>query len=178
LQVQFNPNEKGAFGFWDDNYYKYRYYRVGINDMFNLNGPQFSIGNIYIGNYVSTSLNLTNGFQSSLYDPTVSSETDSGALYFDEKYKYNVLSSIQFGILKKEDKDKIYNIYEKNGKSVPFYISVDPLTGVSTNLSDLTKFVYFNESPIFSHLLFEYYSTSLSMREVIWVVMNSQISNA
>jgi len=53
------------------------------------------------------------------------------------------------------------------GLTKPFFISIDPTGIVSTKISDLTKFVYFNSQPVFNHIIYKTWATSFSVREVL-----------
>ena len=53
------------------------------------------------------------------------------------------------------------------GISAPFYISMDPQLLVSTDLSELTRYVYFSTLPKFTHIKANIYSVSFAVKECI-----------
>lgn len=159
--------ETGAFKFIDDQFSTYRYWKVKIYDPGNTTG-EISFSHIYLGDYETiTQSNVAVGFEMVENDLTVASSAESGKLYFDEGIKYTGFNTLGLGGINLADKDKLIKMWQKLGRSTPLYVSLDPTVAVSTQLKDLTKFVYFNDQPIFTQVINNVWSMAFAVREVI-----------
>jgi hypothetical protein len=162
--------EKGIFGFLDNiDPMGYRYYKVSIIDKYNYLGPEgLLIGNLFLGPYTTISnRNVANGIQIQLVDPSEITRSESGVLYSDIKIKYFKCDNMSIGLLDRTDKDTLMSLWENLGKTKPFYISLDPTLAITDNLYDLTKYVVFQDTPTFTHVIRDIFSMSLSVMEVI-----------
>jgi hypothetical protein len=163
-------SEKGIFGFLDDvDPMGYRYYKISIIDKYNYLGPEgLLIGNFFLGPYTTISnRNVANGIQVQLFDPSESSRSESGVLYYDTKTKYFKCDNMSIGLLDRADKDTLMSMWENLGKTTPFYISLDPTKVITDNLYDLTKYVVFQDTPNFTHVIRDIFSMSLNVMEVL-----------
>lgn len=171
LDETLTTTENGVFRFFDDlDDYTYRYWRLEIIDVDNPLGPEgIHISHIYLGDHVTFSDNRTVGFgyDFGVVDPTVLTEAESGTMYFDTKPKYSTFKNLGLDLLKREHKDDLLTLYKRVGKSVPFYMSIDPLLTYTDSLDELTKFVHFSEEPRFRHVMRDLFSSNVGFREVI-----------
>lgn len=159
--------ESGAFKFEDNQFSAYRYWQLRIKDQMNTTGV-ISFSHLFLGDYETISQsNVSIGIEQIENDLTVQSPAESGKLYFDEGNKYSQFNNLSISAMSLSDKDKLLRLWRKLGRSTPFYISIDPTTCTSTELGDLTKFCYFTDQPIFTHLIFNLWSLGFSVREVI-----------
>lgn len=148
---------------------RYRYWKFEIVDKLNPLGPEgLSIGHIFIGDYITlTTRNTNRGFTKSQIDPAQVFESENGALYFDEKTKYTNFDSMAMSYLDKNDKDTMEGLFRRLGKTTPLYVSIDPTKEITNDIDELTKYVVFNESPKFQHIIYDKFTMSLSFREVL-----------
>lgn len=162
-------SDQGAMAFLDNSVSTlYRYWKIKIVDQENPDGPQLSIGHLYLGDYVTiTSTNVANGFEKVNIDPSNISNAESGVLYFDNKQKYSQFTSMSINVLDRSDKDTLEKAFNKLGKTTPFFISLDPTNVITDTLFELTKLVVFNEMPSFRHIIRDIFSSSLSVREIL-----------
>ena len=162
----------GIFQFLDDTSDTdtgYRYWKIEIIDRTNPLGPEGLVfGHIYLGDYITlTSRNIQRGFTKTLYDPSIITESEEGALYFDEKSKYEKFDNMQMIHLDKDDRDTLNKMFRDLGKHTPFYLSIDPTGAFSNYLDELTKYVHFNSSPSFKHVNAGRFIMNMSFREVL-----------
>jgi len=146
----------------------YRFWKFKIVDKFNPTGPDgLSIGHVYLGDYTTISnRNINSGFSKQQFDPSVTSISESGALFFDSKTKYAKFGNMSVRYLEQADKDTLESMYQVLGKITPFYVSFDPTLGTTLTLDELTRYCVFEEAPIFTHVKASVYSMSLKFREV------------
>ena len=170
FSVSLPITDLGAIRFLDDyDDTGYRFWRVLIEDKQNPNGPSgFSIGHLYIGDYITLSnRNINIGFEKGDIDPSDIIESEAGVLHYDTKTKYSKISSASIGLLNRSDKDVLTSMFNKLGKTTPFFISLDPLTQTTSSIDELTKYVVFSDEPKFRHIINDIYSMSMSFREVV-----------
>jgi hypothetical protein len=148
---------------------RYRFWRLSIIDKYNPLGPEgLSISHLYLGDHINfESRNINNGFSKQNNDPSTVQEATSGALYFNKKTKYGIFNNMGLGYLPRENKDTLEVMFEKLGVTTPFYISLDPLTNITDSIDELTRYVVFTNSPVFTHVLYDKFNTSISVREVV-----------
>mgnify|MGYP001562448821 CR=1 FL=1 len=161
---------KGIFKFFDnssDN--RYRYWRFNIIDKYNTAGPAgIQIGNIYMGSYITlNNTNVGKAFEYNLNDPSSSSESEAGVIYFDKRTKYRVLSSLPIFALNEADRESVEKVFKSVGKTTPFYISVDPTLLLTDLIEDFTMFGVFIDSPSYQHIVRGLFQTNLAIRELI-----------
>jgi hypothetical protein len=163
--LTWTPN--GHLNFFDlsDDDQTFRYWQLEIEDK--RNPSQISFSYLYIGDYLTIETgNVNNGFSTTLIDRTVSVETQDGTVYTRRKSSYSTITGINLSILDENDTANLNQFYYDIGKHTPFFISLDPLVRVSKTIDDLTKFVLITDSPRAKHIANNYYSYSLSVREV------------
>ncbi len=159
--------ETGAFLFIDQaTDSDFRYWRVVIDD--NTNPTIMSLGYLYFGDYTQlTSRTVSKGFSSGVKDPTKSTSSMNGTLYFDEKQRYHVFNGLSLGYIPAADRRTLEKMYYDNGKSTVMPVSIDPNLKVSEEYGELTKLMYFENAPSVKHHFDDVYSMNFSMREVV-----------
>lgn len=165
-----NNTRFGSYNYFtttDDN--RYRFWRVEIEDKYNYNGPSgIEIGNVYLGDYVTLAYrNINAGFDMVHNDPSDSSQSESGVLFFDKKTKYWDFSNLSFNYVDPDDKDTVVGLFEILGLTTPFYVSIDPGLAISNLETDLSRYVRFVKEPKYDHQVKDYYNISFALREVI-----------
>jgi hypothetical protein len=167
LSVTVPVKTKGAFKFIDGDDSAFRYARVVIRDREN-NSGYIELSHLYLGDYVTIdNSNINNGFEIVEEDLSSSSPSDSGKRYFDEGLKYTTFNNTALGVFDIDSKDKIFRMWEKLGLTKSFYVSLDPRVLCSTEIDDLTKFMQFNSKPNFRHVIYDKWTCSFTLREVI-----------
>ena len=170
LSETITVTEKGIFAFLDTSAsVTYRYWQFEIEDKYNSTaGPNIEIGQFYLGSYETpTSRNMTVGFKETQVDPSTVSESEGGVLYFDTRDKYTKLEGISIPYLEDADKQVFVDLFDEVGVTTPFYISLDPLLNINTDITDFTRYVVFMNSPDFTNVSTCRFSTVLNVREVI-----------
>ena len=160
--------QNGAFSVINDVESEYRYWRITIEDIFNLNGPEIGIGYLYLG-YASQAneRNVSSGFDHGLVDNSTVSIAENGSLYFDSKTKTNQFGSINIPLAKETTRDVIEDLYKTVGKTTPFVIAIDPKTAISSTVDKFTKLVRFASDPVFNHVHYNLFNISFTLEEVI-----------
>jgi len=161
------PTADGIFKFLTSADTSYRYWRVDFEDRANPNGPSvFDIRVIYFGDAVSMQRNINNGFRAVKIDRSNVSESEGGSLFFREKPKYwTIQGDIDWTV--PADRKIVSDLFEYAGNTKPFFVALDPLTEISDNVSEFTKYVTFQGNLDKKHLLYNYFSLPVSFREVI-----------
>lgn len=174
LSLTLSKNEFGSFTFIDETIpiqtnRSFRFWRLEIIDIYNTGGPQgIAFGNIYLGDFQTTSKrNMSIGFNDKLVDPSDVSSSEAEVLYFDKKTKSREFNNVILPLMPLVDKDSINTIFNAQGITNPFYVSLDPSTKVSTNLSDLTRYVRFVNDPTYTEIKGDLWTTTLQFKEVI-----------
>lgn len=174
LSKTLTREDKGIFEFIDDDFpvaanRSYRFWFISFEDKYNPNGPEaFGIGNIYLGDFTYLqNRNIDKGFNFSNFDPSTSSESQAGVLFFDERTKFDRIKSVAVNFLDETDKQTIIDTFRTVGRTIPFYISLDPGLNISNTLTTFTKFVLFEREPTFTHITHDLFSTVLEFREVV-----------
>ena len=165
----------GMFEFFDDltltdsQATAFRFGRILIEDQKNPLGPEgLAIGHIFIGNYFTlTERNVTVGFLDTLNDPSSRQESESGALFFDERTKYRVWDNLSINYLARADKDDLKAIFNEFGINSPFYVSIDPIEEISDDLDEFTAYVVFDGPPKFRHVKLDTFNIQMKFREVL-----------
>lgn len=160
----------GIFNFFDnDTDNRYRFWQLEIEDKFNPEGPTaLQVGNVYMGTYDTfTTRNIGKAFSMINNDPSDISESESGVVFADQRSKYRILQSMPFFALDLASREIIEDLFEDVGITVPFYVSVDPQTRITTDISDLTMYGLFMNSPKFDHIVKGLFTTNLRIREVV-----------
>lgn len=170
LSVNISVTSKGAMRFLDDlGDTGYRFWRVRVVDRLAIAGPTaMSIGVLYLGDYLTLSnRNISVGFGTDTIDPSTITESESGALHFDTRTKYTKFSSASIGLLDRDDKDNLKQMFDVLGKTTPFFVSIDPTLCISNGLDEFTKYVIFGSEPSFNHVIRDIFSMTLEFREVV-----------
>lgn len=170
LDVTLTPSAGGLMKFFDDIAdSSFRFFRFYFEDKYNQQGPSgFSFGYIYIGDYTTiVETNTTSGFTKEFVDPSKSTVSEQGAIYFDRKTKYTRFDSMGMLYLDKNNRDTLEELFYNFGTTTPFFISIDPKLGVSNELYDLTKYVIFDKQPRFTHVIRDLFNISMAFREVL-----------
>lgn len=164
------PGADGIFDFLDDlSNTTYRYWKLEFEDKLNSIGPTgFKFSHIYLGDYITlTQRNVERGLINTQFDPSLKIETDSGVEYHKLQQKYFVFSNLNLPFVASSDRKTLQQFIYDNGSHTPFYISLDPTLAVSTDLSELTRYVRFDSNPILTHIKTDVYSIGFSVKEVI-----------
>lgn len=169
LDITLTVTPGGLFRFFDDIADTgYRFWKFSFIDNNSPNGPSgFNISYIYLGTYTELSRNISVGFQDITIDPSTRSESGNGALYFDEKIRYDVISNASIGFLSREDRQIMKQLYFDYGSTTPFFFSIDPDLCISDELYEFTKYVIFDSAPVFQHIKSDIFSMSISFRELL-----------
>lgn len=170
LSVTLTPNEAGIYYFFADGLDTgYRYWKFEFIDKFNTEGPEgFTFGHLYLGDYTSlTTRNISTGIGFELADPSETISSENGVLYFDEKTKYSTFENLSFELIQRDDRDTLRNMFDRLGKTTPFYVSLDPALCISNDISEFTKYAVFENAPTFKHVIHDYFNMDFKIREVI-----------
>lgn len=161
--------DNGLFMFEDTDDMNYQWWEFKFIDRTNTVGPEgFTISDIYLGDYDTlTSTNLAGEFAKSLVDPTKVSKSDAGAKFFRLKSKYWNFSNTSVQHLTDAERLTLQDFFQSHGISSPFYVSIDPTQVVSNSIDELTKYVQFEGSPKFTHVIRDLYNMSFAMSEVV-----------
>lgn len=170
LDITLTRTSSGIYHFFDsvaDS--SYRFWRFYFEDKFNTNGNEgFSLSYIYLGDYTTlTATNVQIGLRKTIVDPSLKTESEAGAIYFDKKTKFITINNAGIVYLDTTTRNNLEQLFFDFGTTTPFFISLDPRNCVTDTLSDLTKYVVFNSPPIFTHVKSQYFNMSLDFREVL-----------
>lgn len=169
LDITLTPTELGVYKFFDEVTSGYRYWRIEIVDKENPIGPNgFNFGHLYLGDYITlTERNVGTGFTKNIEDPSSSISSESGNLFFDKKMKYHTFSNLSMQFLPRADRLELEQFFFDYGTTKPFYISLDPSVAMSSDISELTKYVVFDGMPNITHFRSDIYNVQFSVRELI-----------
>ncbi len=159
----------------DTYYYIYiPYYRGSVKyriKIYNPNQPVPSVltlMDLFMGVSVGVFRSPAQGLSHQATDRSVVFQSDSGRKYFLAKQKFNSITSLTIPIMDRFTKESLYEWSNRVGICTPFWVVLDPLNqwdapsfGVSFGAYRLTAL------PIFSHQFYNYFSTSLSLEEVL-----------
>lgn len=166
------PNASGIFAITDKDdgtLPTYRYWQFTYSDQANPLGPSgISIGHIYIGDFITlTSRNVGIGFTKQVIDLSTESVSDGGVIFFNEKQKYHSFKNLSMQFISATDRLALEQFFFRVGKTKPFYLSLDPLGGAQIAQEEYNKYVYFESTPVLTHIKHNYYSVSFSVREAL-----------
>ena len=170
LDITLSRTSEGIFYFFDSIADSgYRFWRFYFEDKFNVNGNEgFSLSYIYLGDYTTlTTTNIQVGINKTINDPSLRTESEAGAIYFDRKTKYTIINSSSIALLTTSERNTLEQLFFDFGTTTPFFLSIDPRSCITDTLPDLTKYVIFESPPVFSHIKAQYFNMSLSFREVL-----------
>lgn len=165
VSVAMEVSDAGAFVAIDSTTQPCRFWRLKIVDKTNAN---LSGAVAYIGDSVALSdTNISVGFNRMREDQSVRLYSESGALYIDKRPKVMSLSGVSIQYLKDTELKDFEQLFYDIGIGSPFFLVVDPKKGVSSQLCDMTHYVYALNPPQFSHVLRGYYNLSVELREAL-----------
>lgn len=146
----------------------YRYWRLSIIDRYGIQGPTgIQIGSFYLGDHIELTYNMSRGFQRGTVDPSVRQVAEGGALYFNQKLKYDTFSSVSLGFLPNAERELIEQFFFDKGTHTPWIISLDPAKNCHESLEHTTRYVVFSEPPRLSHIRTNLYQAAFNVREYI-----------
>jgi len=169
FSITLQRNDLGIYKFFDEFADTgFRYWKLEIQDKFNPLGPNgISIGHLYLGDYVTLSdRNISTGITYKNNDQSTVSESENGTLYFDVKTKYKTVDGLEFQYLQKENRKTIDKMFNKLGKTTPFYIAIDPTEKIS-DLEEFTLYCVFSDMPSFRHRFSDMFDCQFLIREVL-----------
>jgi hypothetical protein len=167
-----SPDERGLFKFYDDQAdaaLTYQYAWVVISDRENPLGPEgLSIAHVYLGDYTTlTSNNVSSGWTKTYVDPSEVSESEAGVLYVRERPKYRSYSGLDIEYLTGAERVALERELSELGVGSTFYLSLDPLVGISQSVSENTFFAMLEKEVTLKHIRYNLYSISFAAREVL-----------
>ena len=163
-------NDNGVMEFIDDNdFTQYRYWRMEIVDRENMNGPSSTeIGYLYMGGYFTFQVsNINNGFSKQTVDPSAVVRSVDGQAYFLKKNKYQKFTNLKVNLTDLDDRNKFEQIFFDKGLYTPLFVSLDPTLFFSQSIDELTKYVYFDDSPSYPHVIRDRYNITFNLREAL-----------
>ena len=170
LDITLTRTSEGIFYFFDaiaDS--SYRFWRFYFVDQFNPNGNEgFSLSYVYLGDYTTlTTTNIQIGINKTIVDPSLRTESEAGAIYFDRKTKFITINNAGIALLDTSTREELQQLFFDFGTTTPLFISIDPRSCITDNLQDLTRYVVFNSPPRFTHVKADLFNMSLDFREVL-----------
>lgn len=170
LTITLTRDDRGIFQFLDDLAGStYRYWRFEIIDKSNPLGPEgLKLAHIYLGDYItSVNRNLSSGFNKQYVDNSVRFESEGGAVYSQIKSRYVKFTGMELGYMEASERKELEQMFYDVGTFEAFYVSFDPTLLASTGLSELTRYVLFDDAPVFKHVKNDVFSLMMSLREVV-----------
>lgn len=151
----------------DDNTATYRYWKFEVIDRLNFRGPEgLKFAYIYVGDHTTVTLtNIATGFVKELTDPSNLLQSESGALFFEERPRYLTINNASIQLLAGSERAELEQLFYDVGVRDPFFISIDPGVCVTESLEELTRFVIMIRPPTLAHVIRDYYNISFEMRE-------------
>lgn len=141
-----------------------RYWRLLILDQSNANG-YVEIGSAYLGDiYMPTRGSPQFPLAIGEVDRSENVFSEGGQTYADIKEKTQVFS-VDYKLLTKEEREMLSAIFDKVGKSVPFFVAIDNNSMFSTVPQLMVRFVKFEEEPTSTLETPNNYSFNVKLRE-------------
>lgn len=168
VDITIPVTDLGCFYFFDDLVTdSYRYWRIEIIDRGNYNGPEgIEVAYGYIGDHTTiTTSNIASGFNQELSDPSITMQSENGALFVEVKPRYLTIANCGIQLLSGSEQREIQQLFYDLGVRNPFLVSIDPGTEVTAALEELTRFVIMTRPPRFDHVFRTYYNIDFEMRE-------------
>lgn len=164
ISISPQRTDKGIFQFFDDGDYRYRFWRLRIEDNFSPN--EIEIGNLYLGEFNKFKEHYNDqGASVSSDDRSYISESESGQVYAFLKAKQKTYDGISMKYFNPDDKDFLSDIFDRYGIRAPFYVSVDPKLEISNSLDDTTFFCKFVDAPKYTHVFGNLYNSDFKLKE-------------
>lgn len=168
LAVTLSLTSGGVFQFLDSVVNTYRYWRLEWSDVTNPAGPSPVISQVYLGDYDTlTTRNLASGMGRQMVDPSQELISEGGTSWFQTRTKYAMWDSMSIGYMNATDRRALEQLFYSWGISSPFFIVMDPQLLVSSDLAEMTRYVYFSTLPKFTHIKADVYSVSFAVKEAI-----------
>jgi hypothetical protein len=164
VNLTYDSSLKEISFFQDDLDVRYRFWKLIINDVGNTN--DIYIGYIYLGDYLTfTSSNVSQGFSKEIIDRSELIQSENESIYTITRNKYHRITDIKITYLTTIEMGYILELYNHIGTHTPFGISLDPTLVISDDIYDLTKFVFFENQPTFTHNTMGRYTVEINVRE-------------
>lgn len=161
--------ERGIF--WnisEDTFSSYRFWKFEFVDRTNLNGPNFALGHMFIGDILNfETTNVAKGFTRTIIDPSIAQISESGTVYYDIRTPYESFNSLTVQNATSEERQMVKDMFDVNGVHTPFFVSLDPFLQFSDETDEYTRYVQFETPPMATHKFIDYYDITMSLREAI-----------
>jgi len=145
----------------------YRYWEFEFIDRENPNGPEFSLNQIYLGDYVSPATrNVNIGLQRTVVDQSRVFRSEGGVRYARRLPRYYRYSSTQVEFLIDSDRLELERVFETIGTTTPIFISYDPGALISNSVGEFTKYMTVESADV-KHQLYKYHTIDFSAVEEI-----------
>lgn len=168
LSITLSVGTEGIYEFLDDNTdHTHRYWKLTIQDRENALGSSgLKFGIVYLGDYITlTSRGVERGFKKIQIDPSLKNTSESGATYYKIKNRFTRFSNLSMPYLTASDRREIEDFFYDKGNFTPFFLSIDPMLGASSDLQELTKYVKFDGDPIVTHVKQDVYTVQFNAVE-------------
>ncbi len=156
-------------------YYIYvPFYRGAVKYRVKIFHPRQSVArtldlrDLFMGSSVGIFRSPAQGLTHQATDRSLAFQADSGRKYFLEKQKFNTISNLSIPIMDRFTKEALFDWSNRVGVCTPFWVVLDPLNqwdapsfGISFGAYRLTAL------PSFNHQFYNYFSTSLSLEEIL-----------
>lgn len=170
LDIELTRFDRGVFQFTDDiDDVAYRYVRFHFVDRTNPIGPAgFFFGCLYFGTYTTVlTSNVATGFNKKTVDPSIVSQTESGAEFFKSVPKYRSFDSFQIQNLEADERRELEQMFFDLGISRYFFFCLDPISEVTEDLDEATFYGRFEGEPQIQSVIRDIYTVNFSCREVV-----------
>ena len=153
----------------DTDFGAHRYWAFEFEDRRNPIGPEgFKLGHLYFGTYDTiTSSNIARGFSKAQRDPTPAQTSESGVRFFDTRSKFESYSGLEIQNISLTDMKVVEQIYNDQGLSAPFFLSLDPALALTDVLSDETRYVTFDRDIDKTQRFLRFWDLVMDVREDI-----------
>ena len=146
----------------------YRYLRIKLFDPISVSSGTIKIKDIFIGDSVDLDRAPGRGISHQSVDTTTPFQAESGREYFLERPLYQSLSGIELPLLKRYQVSALKIWSDQMGISRPFWAILDPSGVWDGPVFGASFGTYRLETmPTFTHQFSDYWSASLSLREVL-----------
>lgn len=170
LDLALTTHDLGLMRFQDDQAdWTYRRARYYFSDPLNTCGPEgFEIGRLYVGDYVTfEKTNISRGFSDQIVDPSEKFESNAGVNFWELRPKYRTFTDNRVGYVPAADRAVMKDLYRDVGQSGDFFVALDPLVRISSDLQEFAALVTFDRDTSFQHVHNDRFAWSFGVREVI-----------
>lgn len=141
-----------------------RYWRVLITDLDNPLG-YVELGSAFLGNFWEPTRGAIQiPFNGSYVDRSITVFSEGGQTFSDIREKTEMFN-VEWKGLTITEKEKIDEIFERFGLSLPFFVSIDPTPAMSSAANYFLRFVKFETAPTYILESPENFSCSMTLRE-------------